>query len=177
MTRDFLDEPFDPRPPGRRTRSGATQLAAGLAAILIALVAVVVLVPGISLPGGPAGSQPAPTGLAVGSPAPAGPSAAPTFVRPTPTPMPTFVTYVVRRGDTLTSIARTYRTTPRSISWWNRGTYPSLDPESAKYSPNSIQLGWTLVVLPGAVVDDANPPTPSPAPGAPSIQASPQPSA
>ena len=33
-----------------------------------------------------------------------GPTPAPSFVRPTPTPLPTFLTYVVRSGDTLSSI-------------------------------------------------------------------------
>ena len=35
-----------------------------------------------------------------------GPSSRPSFVRPTPTPLPTFLVYTVRPGDTLTSIAR-----------------------------------------------------------------------
>jgi hypothetical protein len=32
------------------------------------------------------------------------------------------------------------------------------------YDPNTIRVGWVLVILPGIVVDDANPPTPSPGP-------------
>ena len=176
MTHDLHAEPFDPRPPRRRGRSGETRLAAGLAAILIALVAVVVLVPGISLPDGSGGSPTPSASQVAGTQASAGPSVAATFVRPTPTPLPTFVSYRVQRGDTLTLIARTYRTTPRSIAWWNRGSYPTLDPESAKYNPNSIQPGWTLVVIPGTVVDDANPPTPSPAPAGSSSRPSPEPS-
>ena len=55
-------------------------------------------------------------------------------------------------------------TTARSISWWNRGAYPSLDPESSRYDPGTIRVGWMLVVLPSTVVDEENPPTPSPAP-------------
>jgi hypothetical protein len=94
----------------------------------------------------------------------AGPSVAPTFSRPTPSPGPTFLGYRVQSGDTLNSIAKKYHTTGRSIAWWNRGTYPSLDPQSSKYDPNTIRVGWLLVVLPGIVVDDANPPSPSPGP-------------
>ena len=87
-----------------------------------------------------------------------------TFARPTPSPAPTFVTYEVHVGDSLTSIAAKFHSSARSIAWWNRGTYPSLDPESPGYAPNRIELGWVLTILPGAVVDENNPPTPSPAP-------------
>jgi hypothetical protein len=66
----------------------------------------------------------------------------------------------VRTGDTLTSIARRFRTTPRSIAYWNRDRYKSLDPESSKYAPNKLQLGWVLIVIPGVVY------APSPAPQA-----------
>lgn len=145
-------------------------LTASLAVVTIALLATIVALPQIFAVLKPllspsiavASLSPSP------SPSPAGPTAVPTFARPTPSPAPTFVSYAVRRGDTLTSIAKTYQTTARSIAWWNRGTYPSLDPESATYEPNRIEIGWTLVLIPGAVVDDTNPPTPSPGPPTPS---------
>lgn len=89
-------------------------------------------------------------------------SPSPSFVRPTPTPGPTFISYVVKSGDTLSSIARNFSTSPRSIAWWNRGTYPTLDPESEAYAPNHIEPGWTLMLIPGVTVDDANPPSASP---------------
>jgi len=109
--------------------------------------------------------SPSPSVPPSGAPATVSPSPGqPTFVRPTPSPAPTFISYVVRSGDTLTSIARKFSTTARSIAWWNRGTYPSLDPESEAYDPNRLEVGWTLVLIPGAVVDDTNPPTPSPGP-------------
>jgi hypothetical protein len=95
------------------------------------------------------------------------------FIRPTPSPEPTFIAYKVQAGDSLTTIATKLRTTPRSIAWWNRGTYPSLDPESPGYKPNRIELGWVLAVLPGVIVDENNPPTPSPAPASPTPQPSP----
>jgi len=98
------------------------------------------------------------------APSPTPTSPGPTFVRPTPSPMPTFVTHAVQPGDTLTSIARQFRTTGRSIAWWNRGAYPSLDPESATYDPNRLEVGWVLHLLPDTVVDENNPPTPSPGP-------------
>ena len=95
-------------------------------------------------------------------PSPTGPTPAPSFVRPTPTPLPTFLTYVVRSGDTLSSIARTFSTTPLSIGYWNRDTYPSLDPESEGYDPDRIAIGWTLLVIPGVEVDGSDLPGPSP---------------
>jgi peptidoglycan/xylan/chitin deacetylase (PgdA/CDA1 family) len=91
--------------------------------------------------------------------------------------MPTFLSYTVVRGDSLTSIARRFATTGRSIAWWNRTTYPRLDPESPTYAPNRIEIGWVLVLIPGVVVDDQSPPGSSPEPGSsPSPQASARPS-
>jgi len=87
-------------------------------------------------------------------PTPTGPTPSLTFVRPTATPLPTFFAYFVRTGDSLTSIARQFRTTPRSIAYWNRHTYPTLDPDSDAYDPNNIRVGWTLLVRPGVEVDE-----------------------
>jgi len=138
-------------------------VAALVAAVVLGLVGVYVLSSGLL-------GSPSPTTSAVGpSPAstPVGPSAAPTFSRPTPSPGPTFAMYTVKRGDTLNGIAKKYHTTARSISWWNRGTYPSLDPEAPGYDPGTIRVGWKLVILPGVTVEENNPPTPSPAPPTP----------
>jgi peptidoglycan/xylan/chitin deacetylase (PgdA/CDA1 family) len=76
------------------------------------------------------------------------------------------MTYVVVRGDSLTSIARRFDTTPRSIAWWNREAYPTLDPLSEDYQPNRIQVGWMLAFIPGTVFDESDLPTPSPPPTA-----------
>jgi peptidoglycan/xylan/chitin deacetylase (PgdA/CDA1 family) len=144
-------------------------LAAALAVVVVALAAGVILV---SYPFSVT-STPTPTAPGCAPACSLGPSVAPTptgepsFVRPTPSPEPTFTSYVVRSGDSLTSIAERFRTTARSLAWWNRGTYPTLDPESPTYDPNHIQPGWILVVIPGTVVDEANPPSPSPAPPSP----------
>ena len=75
--------------------------------------------------------------------------------------MPTFMVYVVKRGDSLNKIAHRFGTKARSIAFWNRATYPSLDPESSRYSPNSIQVGWTLVLIPGVVFDENDLPEPT----------------
>ena len=73
----------------------------------------------------------------------------PTPPPPTPTPAPTFVIYKVKSGDTLTSIAKEFKTDGRSIAYWSRERHPSLDPESSKYSPDRLKVGWTLEIMPG----------------------------
>jgi peptidoglycan/xylan/chitin deacetylase (PgdA/CDA1 family) len=138
-------------------------LAAILAVVAIGLVAVIAL-PLLLGSAGPGASPGASGGGPLASPTQPGP----TFVRPTPSPQPTFVSHVVEPGDTLSSIARLYRTTGRSIAWWNRGTYPTLDPESADYDPNNLKVGWVLRVLADSEVDENNPPpaaTPGPTHG------------
>jgi hypothetical protein len=93
-----------------------------------------------------------------------GPSGRPSFVRPTPTPRPTFLAYIVKRGDTLTSIARAHGTTARSIAFWNRDQHPSLDPDSPSYSPNRIEVGWVLLLVPNMELDPEDlPAEPTPA--------------
>ena len=104
-------------------------------------------------PGG--SSTPSPTPVLT----PAGPTPTPSFVRPTPTPQPTFFSYKVVSGDSLEKIAKKFKTTARSISYWNRATYPSLDPESGSYRPDYLKLGWVLVLIPNAEVDPENLPT------------------
>jgi len=95
-------------------------------------------------------------------------------VRPTPNPSPTFLVHEVQAGESLTSIARSYGTTARSIAYWNRDRYPSLDPDSEGYEPDRIVVGWTLRLIPTEVVDEdelpepASAPTPTPAPASPS---------
>jgi LysM domain len=105
----------------------------------------------------PPGSSPTPTATPV--PTPAGPTPTPSFVRPTPTPQPTFFTYTVVAGDTLVAIAKRFKTSGRSIAYWNRATYPSLDPESGAYRPDYLKVGWVLVLIPNAEVDPENLPT------------------
>jgi len=102
---------------------------------------------------GPA-TSPGPPAPATPTPAPTGATAPPSFVRPTPTPLPTFVSYVVKPGDTLTSIAKSQGTTARSLAFWNRTAYPSLDPDSPSYDPNRIAVGWVLLLVPGVEIDD-----------------------
>ena len=149
------------RPSDRRTFLESPWLAALLGAVVL-LLALAILLPGLLNPTGPGPTATHPPEPSPTAPTPSPSPAAPTFVRPTPSPAPTFTAYVVRQGDTLTSIARAYRTSARSIAWWNRGTYPSLDPESEGYDPNHLEVGWRLVLIPDTVVDDTNPPTPSP---------------
>lgn len=177
-----MDRDPQPRPgwnpPRRRNPLASPAVASALSLIAIGLVAAIFLVPGLLPRDGTASScgagctpAPTPTGTAASLTAPATESASPaptrTFVRPTPTPLPTFTSYTVAPGDSLNTIAHRFQTTARSLAWWNRGTYPTLDPESPAYAPGHIEVGWVLTLLPGTVVDDANPPTPSPGPPTP----------
>jgi hypothetical protein len=118
----------------------------------------------------PASGSPAPTVSARST------SPSPSFIRPTPNPSPTFLVYEVQPGDSLTSIARLFGTTARSIAYWNRARYPSLDPDSSTYEPDRIEAGWTLQLIPTAVVDEDElpdpTPTPSPTAGSPAPNAS-----
>jgi LysM domain len=109
-------------------------------------------------------TDPPSASAAIASPlaSPSGPSSRPSFVRPTPTPLPTFLVYTVRPGDTLTSIARQFDTTARSIAFWNRTTYPTLDPDSPQYAPDSIRAGWNLLLIPEVELDPEDLPEPSP---------------
>ena len=188
-------------PPVRRrspdespSRSPLTSPLLAIALLLVAagLIGAILFVPGL-LPQTAVGPTPSPTAsclpgqggdcLPSGLPSPAptatpSGSVLPTFVRPTPTPEPTFINVVVKAGDSLNTIAHAYKTTARSIAWWNRGTYPGLDPEAGpNYSPGHIELGWVLVLIPGVKVDDNNPPTPSPGPRTPAPTLTPSPAA
>lgn len=158
----------------RRSRCfGVTAVArAGLAPMTLALVlAACVPEPAFRQSTAPGSSGGSPTATAV--PTPAGPSPTPSFYRPTPTPGPSFAVYTVKRGDTLTKIAKKLGTTALSISYWNRVTYPSLDPESTKYRPDKLEVGWNLVYLPHQQVDPEALPTLTPEP---TTAATPEPS-
>jgi hypothetical protein len=151
---------------------------ASLAAFGVAVLAAVVAVGCIPPVGQASSGAPGGSATVVGpslTPSPTGPTPVPSFVRPTPTPAPTFLVYTVKSGDSLNTIARRFGTTGRSIAYWNRGTYPSLDPESAAYRPDVIRLGWTLVLIPNVVVDEQTLPEPTPNPTDPS-EAEPPPS-
>jgi hypothetical protein len=161
--------------------------AQGIGWLATAAIALVVLA-GACIPAGANISSGATAGTsmtataAAPSPSPAsslsGPSARPSFTYPTPTPLPTFFVYMVRPGDTLTSIARDQGTTPRSIAFWNRQRYPSLDPDSPRYAPNRIEVGWELLLVPNVELDPEDLPEPSPSEsGSPSPSGSGSPSA
>ena len=152
-------------------RAPATSFAVALLLVALAALAAAACVPRLAGPTN--GSEVAPeassepSATAATSPVgPAGPTSIPSFVRPTPLPAPTFLAYTVKAGDTLTSIAREYRTTPRSIAFWSRGEHPSLDPESAAYQPDRLKVGWVLLVIPNAVFDEDELPDATPSPTA-----------
>jgi hypothetical protein len=152
------EPPERARPRRQRSSLDSPLLAGALVVVVAALIAAVLFMPGTLPPFGPG---PAQSGAA-GNPSatPVGPSPLVTFARPTPSPAPTFLTHRVQAGDSLNSIARSFGTDGRSIAWWNRGFYPSLDPDSRDYDPDTIRVGWVLLVLPDTKVDDDNPPEP-----------------
>jgi len=140
-------------------------------ALPVALGLVLVLAGCLPPTSGPVGSgadRSAVDATPTAPPVPTGPTPSPSFVRPTPTPMPTFMAYEVKPDDSLNTIAHRFNTTARSIAFWNRATYPSLDPDSARYAPNSIRIGWTLVLIPGVLYDETAAPnaTNTPVPSA-----------
>ncbi len=153
-----------------RTRGPATSSLILWCLVVVALVAVAGCVPD------PANrTSPSSAGVGVATPTveptPAGPTPTPSFVRPTPTPQPTFFVYKVVRGDSLVKIAKLYGTDGRSIAYWNRLAYPSLDPDSGKYKPDYLVVGWRLQLIPNTIVDPEDlppgPATPSPEPDQP----------
>lgn len=67
--------------------------------------------------------------------------------------MPPFLSYIVKPGDNLETIAKVHGTDIPSLSFWNRDAYPSLDPDSPDYRPNRIEVGWILKLIPNVKVD------------------------
>ena len=144
----------------REMRVRAIPSAVVVLLLVAALPGVAGCVPRPANPATPAATAIVPSPVPAGGPSasaatgPAGPTPVPSFARPTPLPAPTFLAYAVRAGDTLTSIAREFRTTPRSIAFWSRGEHPSLDPESAAYQPDRLEVGWILRLIPDSVFDE-----------------------
>lgn len=137
----------------------------GSGSIVLALT-LVACVPSPAGRTGPSGEATvaAPTPSPTPEPTASGPSSSPSFVLPTPTASPDFLVYVVKRGDTLSSIARRFGTTEVSLAYWNRVTYPSLDPESSAYKPDRLEIGWVLQLVRDHEVDPEDLPTLSPSP-------------
>ncbi len=138
--------------------------------VVLALAAVLVIGACVPEPDGrsapPTSSEPsAAVATPSPTPVPTGPSPSPSFIRPTPLPSPTFFVYLVRAGDTLSSIGRRFSTNAFSLAVWNRDTYPSLDPDSEGYAPDRIQVGWQLRLIPGRIVDEEELLRPTPTPG------------
>ena len=96
----------------------------------------------------PASLRPTPVVAPATSAPSAPPEPTPTPGPPTPTPGPTFRAYKVVRGDTMTRIARRFHTSTRSLSYWNREKYPTLDPENAHYNADRVERGWVLQLIP-----------------------------
>ena len=123
-------------------RSRSTRRAIAFAALAVVLAA---CLPTTVRPT-PSGAGPATPGATPSATAAPSPTRTPV---PTPTPGPTFLVHTVTAGETLLGIGRRYGTSGRSIAYWNRDTYPTLDPDAPGYDPNRIEVGWTLRILPG----------------------------
>jgi hypothetical protein len=127
-------------------------------AIVLAVVLGACLPPASRASGAPGSAAPGSSTALSAEPTPR-PTRQLSFVPPTPTPAPTFAVYTVAAGDNLNIIAKRFGTSARSIAFWNRSTYPSLDPESAAYRPDLLKVGWTLFVVPNVILtDDEAPP-------------------
>lgn len=147
------DRHWEPQARRRTPLWASAGLAALLAVVLVALVLVAVVLPNLDKLEG-SGTTVSPSASVAASAATASPSPTPRpsrSPRPSRTPVPSVVEVEVKPGDSLTSIAAEYETKARSIAFWNRDRYPTLDPQSPDYEPDNIQVGWTLVVYPGEV--------------------------
>ncbi len=121
---------------------------------------------------GPTDGGSAPAGSA-SIDASAGSSTRHSLVPPTPTPLPTFLVYVVKPSDSLLTIAKRLHTTGRSLAYWNRATYKTLDPDSPGYAPDKIQVGWKLRYLPGQETNGEDEMASPDVVGSPDVEASP----
>ena len=137
----------------RRTERALTRLVAGSA--------VAILLAGCGLGDLPARSVDGSQGPVVSVAASVAPSVVPSSspgptLAPTPTPAPTPLVYVVKPGDSLVTLGHRFKTTGRSIAYWNRKAYPSLDPDKSTYNPNHLEIGWKLTIYPGVIDNDDN---------------------
>ena len=112
------------------------RLAAGVAILLLVTACTPEVSPTPSATGS-ASQLPSPTATPGGSSSP-GERAT---IAPSPSGPVMGVTYTVRGGDTLSSIARTWGTTVAQLQAWNGASYPSLLTD-----PNTLQTGWILIV-------------------------------
>jgi hypothetical protein len=162
MTNTAEHAPRQPTTAVLERRARCTVLAFG--AVLIAASVAGCLPTGSRGEGSGSAGSGAPQPTINASPTRSAPTPRPPIVPPTPTPRPTFLVYKVANGDSLNTIAHKFGTTARSIAFWNRSTYPSLDPESAGYRPGLLKIGWTLFLVPNDVVDEQDLPEPSSSP-------------
>ncbi len=128
----------------------------GGVAVVVTLAACAPL--GVPSPQASVPREPA-TGGVVFSPMPSAQASDPGVPTLTPIPVPSDQTsYLVRGGDSLSSIARGHQTTVEQLKAWNADRYPSL-----VTSPNVIEPGWNLVVATDAAIT----PNPVPSPATP----------
>jgi peptidoglycan/xylan/chitin deacetylase (PgdA/CDA1 family) len=128
---------------------------------LVAGSAVVILVAGCGLGDLPTRSSGSSNEPSSAPSAGVGPGASPSgsplpTAAPTASPRPTALVYVVKSNDSLINLGHRFKTTGRSIAYWNRAAYPSLDPDKPTYDPNHLEIGWRLTIYPGLIDNDGN---------------------
>lgn len=105
-----------------------------------AVVAALVLLSACGVTPSPTGSsEPPPTATPFGTTQPG--ESAPPAGSASESATPGGVTWVVRPGDTLSSISRDWGTTVAQLQAWNGGAHPSLLTD-----PDTLEAGWILVV-------------------------------
>jgi peptidoglycan/xylan/chitin deacetylase (PgdA/CDA1 family)/LysM repeat protein len=127
---------------------------------LAAAAAVLVLASACSSVPGPSRGE---TGSVSGEPSaaatPFGTLSSDPSVAPTTPEAPSGTTYIVRPGDTLSSISRAWGPAVAQLQAWNGNAHPSLLTD-----PNTLLVGWVLVVAaePGTTPMPTVAPTPAP---------------
>lgn len=149
-------------PPRSRPWPARQVAVTGLVALLTACAAGPTIPPaGSRVPSASASEgSPGATPTARASTAPV--SAAPQVATPTATTSPVAGRNVVRSGDTLSSIGRTFAASDEELVAWNAERYPSL-----RSDPGRLEAGWELIVAGDAMAPPPpSPPAPLPAPPA-----------
>jgi hypothetical protein len=135
--------------PTLRTRAGLSGLSPllGVGLVIVLAAAALFFIPPMLLGlGGDSGASPTPS--ASGATASATPDGS-----PTPAPSPTPLVYVVKTGDTLTKIAKSYGVTLDALIAANKATLPN---------PDKLQIGDQLIIPLGDAEPTLEAPSPSP---------------
>jgi hypothetical protein len=134
--------------PTLRTRAGLSGISPllGVGLVIVLAAAALFFIPPMLLGLGGSGASPGPTASNAAASATPEPS-------PTAVPSPTPVVYVVKSGDTLSKIAKTYGVTLDALIAANKETLPD---------PDKLQIGDQLIIPLGDAEPTLEEPSPSP---------------